>query len=88
MQVAMVSIDDILATLVVAEREATDTQVEARVVRACQLGLSTLPRRIIGLDISNILGQLAVASLVAFTDGKPDRAHYRRFRVGSSGQWW
>ena len=33
------------------------------------------------LDISNILGTLAVASMVTFTDGKPDRQAYRRFRI-------
>ncbi len=45
------------------------------------LGMTTLPDRIIGFDISNILGKLAVASLVAFKGGKPDRANYRRFRI-------
>ncbi len=45
------------------------------------LGLATPPDRIIGFDISNILGKLAVASLVAFRGGKPDRANYRRFRI-------
>lgn len=45
------------------------------------LGLEKLPSRIIGFDISNILGKLAVASLVAFKDGKPDKDNYRRFRI-------
>ena len=45
------------------------------------LGLSHPPDRIIGFDISNILGRLAVASLVAFRGGRPDRANYRRFRI-------
>ncbi|MDD3885601.1 MAG: excinuclease ABC subunit UvrC [Victivallaceae bacterium] len=45
------------------------------------LGMEKLPRHIIGFDISNILGKLAVASLVAFSDGKPDRDNYRRFRI-------
>ncbi|MBR2720423.1 MAG: excinuclease ABC subunit UvrC [Lentisphaeria bacterium] len=46
-----------------------------------RLGLQTLPRKIICFDISNILGTLAVASMVTFTDGKPDRQAYRRFRI-------
>ncbi len=45
------------------------------------LGLPTLPRHIECFDISNILGQLAVASLVVFKDGKPARDSYRRFRI-------
>ena len=45
------------------------------------LALETPPRTVIGFDISNILGKLAVASLVAFKDGKPDRDNYRRFRI-------
>jgi excinuclease ABC subunit C len=46
-----------------------------------RLGLAKLPRHIIGFDISNILGQLAVASMVVMKDGKPDRSSYRRFRI-------
>src|SRR5258708_2932923 len=41
------------------------------------LGLPTLPRRIEGFDISNISGTFAVASLVSFRNGRPDRANYR-----------
>ncbi len=45
------------------------------------LGLETPPSHIIGFDISNILGKLAVASLIDFKDGKPDRDNYRRFKI-------
>jgi excinuclease ABC subunit C len=45
------------------------------------LGLPGPPTRIEGFDISNISGTLAVASLVSFKHGKPDRANYRRFRM-------
>ncbi len=48
---------------------------------AKRLGLQKLPRRIICFDISNILGTLAVASMVNFTDGKANRKAYRRFRI-------
>ena len=51
-----------------------------------KLGLRTMPSRIIGFDISNILGHLAVASLVSFKDGKPDRENYRRFRIRTVDQ--
>ena len=45
------------------------------------LGLLSPPRRIEGFDISNISGTFAVASLVSFKHGRPDRANYRRFKI-------
>jgi excinuclease ABC subunit C len=39
------------------------------------------PLRIEGFDISNISGTFAVASLVSFKNGRPDRANYRRFKI-------
>jgi excinuclease ABC subunit C len=45
------------------------------------LGLPAPPRRIEGFDISNISGTFAVASLVSFKNGRPDRANYRRFKI-------
>ena len=47
------------------------------------LGLRVPPRRIEGFDISNISGTFAVASLVSFKNGRPDRANYRRFKIKS-----
>jgi excinuclease ABC subunit C len=45
------------------------------------LALPSPPARIEGFDISNISGTFAVASLVSFRNGRPDRANYRRFRM-------
>jgi len=45
------------------------------------LQLPTLPRRIEGFDVSNIYGKEAVGSMVAFVDGKPDKARYQRFKI-------
>ncbi|HTV40190.1 MAG TPA: excinuclease ABC subunit UvrC [Candidatus Sulfotelmatobacter sp.] len=45
------------------------------------LGLSSPPQRIEAFDISNISGTFAVASLVSFKNGRPDRANYRRFKI-------
>jgi excinuclease ABC subunit C len=45
------------------------------------LGLTAPPMRIEGFDISNISGTFAVASLVSFKNGRPDRANYRRFKI-------
>jgi excinuclease ABC subunit C len=47
------------------------------------LGLPGPPQRIEGIDISNISGTFVVASLVAFRNGRPDRANYRRFKIKS-----
>ena len=47
------------------------------------LNLASPPCRIEGFDISNISGTLKVASVVAFRDGRPDRAHYRRMKITS-----
>ncbi|MFA6542925.1 MAG: excinuclease ABC subunit UvrC [Limisphaerales bacterium] len=45
------------------------------------LGLAAPPQRIEGFDISNISGTFAVASLVSFWRGRPDRTNYRRFKI-------
>ncbi|MBI4343077.1 MAG: excinuclease ABC subunit UvrC [Candidatus Omnitrophica bacterium] len=45
------------------------------------LKLPCVPRRIEAFDVSNIFGAFAVGSMVVFSDGKPHKAHYRRFRI-------
>jgi excinuclease ABC subunit C len=45
------------------------------------LNLHAPPLRIEGFDISNISGTFAVASLVSFKNGRPDRVNYRRFKI-------
>jgi excinuclease ABC subunit C len=47
------------------------------------LGLSGPPARIEGFDISNISGTFAVASMVSFKNGRPDRSNYRKFKMKS-----
>lgn len=46
-----------------------------------ELYLPRLPSRMEGYDISNIQGRAAVSSMVVFDKGKPQTAHYRRFRI-------
>ena len=46
-----------------------------------QLRLRNAPKRVECFDISNMLGQLAVGSMVTFDEGQPDTSRYRRFRV-------
>lgn len=45
------------------------------------LKLPTLPRRIEGYDISNIQGTNPVGSMVVFTDARPDKSQYRKFKI-------
>ena len=47
------------------------------------LSLPLPPSRIECYDISNIQGTNAVGSMVVFEDGKPKKAHYRRFQIKS-----
>ena len=45
------------------------------------LGLTTVPKRIEGYDISHMGGTNVVASMVVFTNGASDRAEYRKFKT-------
>jgi excinuclease ABC subunit C len=47
------------------------------------LGLAAPPAHLECFDISHISGTFVVASLVHFTDGRPDRDQYRRFSIKS-----
>ncbi len=47
------------------------------------LQLPERPGFLEGFDISNISGTFAVASMVRFKDGRPERANYRRFKMKS-----
>lgn len=50
------------------------------------LGLTELPVRIEGFDISNLGGTHTVASMVVFEGGRPKKSDYRRFKVrGEAG---
>ncbi|ODT45115.1 MAG: excinuclease ABC subunit C, partial [Nitrospira sp. SCN 59-13] len=59
--------------------EALDRQATAELKRL--LRLDTLPRRIEGFDISNIMGNQSVASLVVWEDGQAKKSDYRKFRI-------
>ena len=45
------------------------------------MGLERPPVRIECFDISNIMGNQSVGSMVSFLNGKPDKNNYRRFRI-------
>lgn len=48
-----------------------------------ELHLASPPRAIECFDISHISGTFVVASMVRFTDGRPDKDNYRRFQIKS-----
>jgi excinuclease ABC subunit C len=45
------------------------------------LNLPVLPQHVEGFDISNISGTLSVASSVCFQGGRPNKDHYRHYRI-------
>ena len=47
------------------------------------LGLPGLPAVIECFDVSHVSGTFAVASMVRFRDGLPDKANYRRYKIRS-----
>ncbi len=49
------------------------------------LGLTDIPRRIEGYDISHMQGTDNVASMVVFSNGIPDKAEYRKFKMRIPG---
>ena len=64
-----------------ARAYGTDPGMDAVIDLQNALRLPEPPLSIECFDISNISGTLAVASMVHFTNGKPDRGQYRRFRI-------
>ncbi|TSC91252.1 MAG: hypothetical protein G01um10142_67 [Parcubacteria group bacterium Gr01-1014_2] len=43
--------------------------------------LPAVPKRIEGYDISNIQGKNAVGAMVVFSNGRPDKKEYRKFKI-------
>ena len=65
------------------ERKFEPARLNEAVLEGLQafLGLAHLPRRLECFDISHGQGREVVASCVVFTDGVPDKARYRRFKM-------
>ena len=66
-------------------RDLTKLQPNQAALKELQsaLGLESPPVHIECFDISHISGTFVVASMVRFTDGRPDRDQYRRFSIKS-----
>lgn len=68
------------------EAATTAAEKDRRVLGELQqlLGLQEPPRRIEATDISNLGGDSMVGALVCFTNGRPDRSGYKKFRINST----
>lgn len=70
------------AQAALAERQAREQSGQTLLEELQQkLQLTALPRRIECYDISTLQGRHSVGSGVAFLDGRPDKAAYRRYRI-------
>ncbi|MFA5161274.1 MAG: excinuclease ABC subunit UvrC [Elusimicrobiales bacterium] len=61
------------------EREMETSAAAAELAR--HIGLARPPVHIEGFDTSHLFGRQPVGSMVCFIAGKPNRAHYRRFKI-------
>jgi excinuclease ABC subunit C len=80
---------DKLALVKLAEKniESTLDEDSALVDLQTALNLPLLPRVIECFDVSNLGHEHVVSGMVRFTDAKPDKSNYRRFRIKTfSGQ--
>ncbi len=65
---------------ILSEREKSDQSVILEEAKSI-LHLKRKPEHIEGIDISNLKGDLAVASLVTFVEGLPQKSGYRNYRI-------
>lgn len=71
---------DLIAAERLADRESRNTLSGLEDLQTV-LELETLPRSMECFDISNLQGTDAVASMVSFRDGRPDKSGYRRYKI-------
>ncbi len=82
----MLDLKALAKQMVFGKEESFDlTRDQALSGLAERLELIGIPRRIECYDISHISGSDNVASMIVFTDGVPDKAEYRRFKMRLSG---
>lgn len=72
--------------IVFSDKETMDISKDHGLTGLCELlGIDKAPRRIEGYDISHMQGTDNVASMVVFTNGIPDKASYRKFKLRIPG---
>ncbi len=76
-----------LATKVtIADNESFELKVDSALQEmSIKFGLRAAPKRIECYDISNFAGGDSVSSMVVFTNGLPDLAEYRHFKMRTPG---
>jgi excinuclease ABC subunit C len=76
------SLKNALSLKVLKETEANKDEPNIALVKLqADLRLATLPFSIECFDNSNLQGTTPVASMVKFTDGKPDKKEYRHYNI-------
>ena len=76
-QMALKNAREALAARLAGERPFEELAEEL----VARLRLRHFPRRVEGVDISNIQGELPVGVVVSFLDGAPDKEYYRRYHI-------
>ena len=76
-QNAVIARDEAMRRMEIKERDRERALLEIRE----SLGLDEVPYRVECYDISNTQGTESVASMVVFTNGRPDKSQYRRFKI-------
>lgn len=72
--------------VIFSDREFMDISKDQGLRGLCELlSLEAPPRRIEGYDISHMQGTDTVASMVVFTNGIPNKADYRKFKMRIPG---
>ncbi len=71
----------LLDELILQKKERKKKVSESVLILQKDLYLEKAPSEIAGIDISNIGGKDAVGSLVYFSDGKPRKSEYRKFKI-------
>jgi excinuclease ABC subunit C len=68
-------------------RRASDLTTRSRALEEIQaaLDLAEAPLRMECIDVSHLMGDAVVGSLVVFEDGLPRKSDYRRFEIKSTG---
>ncbi len=77
---------DLTKQIIFSDREFLDISKDQALSGIAELlGLSKIPRRIEGFDISHMSGTDTVASMVVFSQGIPEKSAYRKFKMRLPG---
>lgn len=80
------AVESLSAKIIFGNRESVAVAADLALSGLMEvLQLPDIPRRIEAYDISNFAGADAVASMIVFTDGLPDHAAYKKFKMRAPG---